>query len=152
MLKLVWKWKLYDNNIIGGEKLIFFKCCSKYCYVIRKNDSISNVSPRKPRGIVLTWRRRRRRREQIGQWWKRFGRLKSPATTFALQLRWIFTDLGVWYTSVYFSVGLTLHFALVSTNVCDRHRYPIIDPREGLTVAKQQNLTNCLRKYKNSLI
>lgn len=95
-------------------------------------------SPRKPRRVVLAGRRRRRR-EQISERRKRFWRLESAADFFAVQRRRKrFVGIGIRQcTGVDFGVGLALHFALVSAHVRDSHRYPIVDPREGLTVAEQ---------------
>lgn len=108
-------------------------------------------SPRKPRrAVVLAGRRRRRRRwrwrKQIGKWWQRF---RGPQS--AVRCRLLVGCGGIrrrWRTSVHFGVGLPLHLALVGAHVGDRHRYPIVDPRESLTVAEQQYLTDRLRKNK----
>jgi len=50
---------------------------------------------------------------------------------------------------VHFRVGTPLHLAFVRAHVRDRHRDPVVDPRERLTVTEQQDLANRLQREGN---
>lgn len=106
------------------------------------------VSPRKPRRAVVLAGRGRRGRKQIGQ--RRFGRPR-PATVRCRLLAVVGRGRvrrRRRRACVHFGVGLPLHVALVGAHVGDRHRYPIVDPRERLPVTEQQYLADSLRERK----